>query len=64
MKNLVSSIQYELELLQDSMYNNSFQLLAAMKDIESINMSIFHIFHVIAGLNDSSSNLFELVNQL
>ena len=46
------------------MYNNSIEFLAAMKDIESINMSIFHIFFVIAGLNDSSSNLFELVNQL
>ena len=29
-----------------------------------MNMSIFNAFPVIAALNDSSSNLFELVNQL
>ena len=53
-----SNIRYELELLQNETYNNSFQLSAKTKDIKSINMSIFN------ALNDSSSDLFKLVNQL
>ena len=61
---LVSSLRYELDLLQNKTYHNSSQLSAKTKDIKSINMSIFNAFPVIAALNDSSSNLFELVNQL
>ena len=61
---LVSSLRYELELLQNKTYNISFQLSAKTKDIKSINMSIFNAFPVVAALNDSSSNLFELVTQL
>ena len=61
---LVRSLRYELELLQNKTYNNSFQLSVKTKDIKSINMSIFNAFPVVAALNDSSSNLFELVNRL
>ena len=59
---LVNSLRYELDLLQNKTYHNSFQLSTKTKDIKS--MSIFNAFQVIAALNDSSSNLFELVNQL
>ena len=55
---LVNSLRYDLELLQNKTYNNSYQLSAKTKDIKSNNMSIFN------ALNDSSSDLFELVNQL
>ena len=55
---LVNSLRYELELLRNETYNNSFQLSAITKDIKNINMSIFN------ALNDSSSYLFKLVNQL
>ena len=61
---LVNSLRYELDLLQNKTYNNSFQLSTKTKDIKSINMSIFNAFPVIAALNDSSSSIFELVNQL
>ena len=61
---LVSSLRYELELLQNKTYNISFQLSVKTKDIKSINMSIFNAFPVVAALNDSSYNLFELVTQL
>ena len=61
---LVSSLRYELELLQNKTYHNSLQHSAKTKDIKSINMSIFNAFPVIAALNDTSFNLFELVNQL
>ena len=53
---LVNSLRYEL--LRNETYNNSFQLSAKTKDIKNINMSIFN------ALNDSSSYLFKLVNQL
>ena len=55
---LVNSLRYELDLLQNKTYNNSYQLSAKAKDIKSNNMSIFN------ALNDSSSYLFELMNQL
>ena len=55
---LVNSLRYELELLRNETYNNYFQLSAKTKDIKNINMSIFN------ALNDSSSYLFKLVNQL
>ena len=61
---LVSSLRYELDLLQNKTYHNSFQLSAKTKDIKSFNMSIFNAFPVIAALNDSSSIFFELVNRL
>ena len=43
---LVSSLRYELELLQNNTYNNSFQLSVKTKDIKSINMSIFNAFQL------------------
>ena len=58
---LVSSLRYELELLRNKTYNNSFQLSAKTKDIKTINMSTSNAF---ISLNDISFNLFELVNQL
>ena len=39
---LVNSLRYELEFLQNETYNNSFQLSVKTKDIKSINMSIFN----------------------
>ena len=52
-KELVNSIQYELELLQNKTYNNSLQILANMKDIK-------------VGLNNcnSDTSMFDLVNKL
>ena len=45
---LVSSLRYELELLQNNTYNNSFQLSVKTKDTKSINMSIINAFSVVA----------------
>ena len=49
---------YELEFLRNKTYNKSFHLSAKTKDIKSINVSIFN------ALNESSSDLFKLVNLL
>ena len=67
---LVNSLRYELELLQNKTYNNLFQLSSSnfFELVNQLNKSTIlnHecSFSLIAGLNDSSSNLFELVNKL
>ena len=68
---LVSSLRYELELLQNKTYNNSYQLSSSnfFELVNRLNKStIFNhessIFSLIFALNDSSFILFELVNQL
>ena len=40
------------------------KLSVKTKDIKSMNISIFNVCPVIAALNNSTSKLFELVNQL
>ena len=49
---LVSSLRYDLELIQNKTYHNSFQLSVKTKEIKSINMSIFNAFPVIAALKN------------
>ena len=51
---LVSSLRYELELLQNKTYNNSFQLSAKTKYIKTINISTSNAF---ISLNDISFNV-------
>ena len=67
---LVSSLRYELDLLQNKTYNNSYQL-SSSNFFELVNrlykctiLNHVRIFSLIAALNDSSSNLFELMNKL
>ena len=69
---LMSSVQYELELLENETYNNFIQLLANKKNINQIIMNTSSIFSDLRSENvylrdlitDNSSNLLELLNQL
>ena len=67
---LVNSLRYDLELLQNKTYNNSYQLSSSnfLELVNRLNKSTIlnqeSSFSLIVGLNDSSSNLFELVNKL
>ena len=67
---LVSSLRYEIDLLQNKTYNISYQLSSSnfFELVNQLNKStiINHesSFSLIAGLNDSSSNLLELVSKL
>ena len=67
---LVSSLRYDLELLQNKTYNNSYQLRGSnfIELVNGLNKSAIlnheSIFSLIATLNDSSFILFELVNRL
>ena len=67
---LVNSLRYELELLQNKTYNNSYQLSSSnlFELVNQLNKSTIlnhdSSFSLIATLNDSSFSLFELVNQL
>ena len=67
---LVHSLRYDLELLQNKTYNNSYQLSSSnfFELVNRLNKSTIlnHgiIFSVISALNDSTINLFELVNRL
>ena len=67
---LVSALRYELELLQNKTYNNSYQLSSSnlFELVNQLNKSTIlnheSIFSLIAGLNDSNFHLFELVKRL
>ena len=67
-------LQYDLKLLENNTYINSFQLSEYKKGIKSINMSILNIFslrdgysndsHLQGLINISNSNLLNLIIQL
>ena len=67
---LVNSLRYDLELLQNKTYNNSYQLNSSnfFELVNRLNKSFTinyeSIFSLKADLNDSNFNLFELVNRL
>ena len=66
---LVSSLQYELEILQNETQSNSFQLSENTMDIKSTNTSIFNTFqgidsYLLDFISYTNSNLLELMNQL
>ena len=67
---LVSSLRYEIDLLHNKTYNNSYQLSSSnfFELVNQLNKSAIinyeSSFSLIAGLNDSSSNLLELVSKL
>ena len=67
---LVSSLRYDLELIQNKTYNNSYQLSSSnlFELVNRLNESTIlnyeSIFSLIAALNDSSFILFELMNQI
>ena len=67
---LVNSLRYDLEFLQNKTYNNSYQLGSSnlFELVNQLNKSTIlnheSIFSLIAALNDSNFHLFELVNRL
>ena len=67
---LVNSLRYDLELLQNETYNSSYQLSSSnfFELMDRLNKSTIlnyeSIFSLIAALNDSSFILFELVNRI